>query len=82
MNRRGIFTFSLARLQEIDPGAHSALPKSAKDDQKIGFYYTYDGVLRATNGVVTYAYQRGDYIPKRKRFAYAWNDVTSEIRHK
>lgn len=71
--------FDASRLQVICPGAYSALPKAASKTGALSFYYTYDGDLRATDGTVTYTYQRGMYSDKRKRFAYSWCDVTTSV---
>lgn len=74
--------FNSTRLQTIDPGAYSKLPKSQlyqPGRSPLSFYYTYDGVLRGTDGNVTYAYVKGDYNPNRKRYAYSWEDVTHRV---
>jgi len=77
MNKR--IGFDSARLQTINPGAYAKLPKGATLVGALSFYYTFDGDLRATDGTVTYAYTKGDYNAKRKRFAYALTDVTATV---
>jgi hypothetical protein len=77
MNKR--IGFDAARLQTLNPGAYSGLPKNATLAGALSFYYTFDGELRATNGTVTYAWTKGDYNVKRKRFAYSWTDATARV---
>lgn len=71
--------FDTARLRTINPGAFAALPKNATQDGVLSFYYTYDGELRATDNTVTYAYLKGAYNQKRKRFDYSWQNITDSL---
>lgn len=74
--------FNVESLKDKHPGAHRHLPSSLRKDCPLTFYFTAMGELRGTDGDVTYAYKKGNYLDARKRYAYSWQDVTDNIGKK